>query len=179
MAPSIQIHCVCGGFGFPTGTASTKRVMLMGRALHSEGVPFHVWHLSPSSYSENTRKHGVYRMGSRGNILAHRFGRPANQWVRAFYFIYGCLLLPFRLARLRRDICVYTYYQGDMIDLWVLLVCRLGRPGMLRVVAWEDARRGLWFNRWMYHGVMFHWSTGALPISTLIEERIHKLQRRA
>ena len=178
MPHSLQVHCVCGGFGFPVGTASTKRVMLMGRALHSAGVAFRVWHLGPSSHSENTRRNGV-EDGVSWEYLSPKVRRPANRWVRAFYFVYGCIFLPFRLARLRRDICVYVYYQGNMIDLWALFICRLLNIPVAQECCewWPGTPDETRFIRWMYQNIMFRWSTGALPISKLIEERIKKLAR--
>lgn len=178
MAPLLKIHCVCGGVGFPVGTASTNRIMLMGRALHSAGILFHVWHLGPSAHSENTRRHGV-KDGVSWEYLSPSIQRPGNLWVRMLYFLCGCFLLPFRLARHRRDICVFLFYQGDVIDLWVLLVCRLLHIPVAQECCewWPGTPEETRFIRWMYHSVMFRWSTGGVPISALIEERIHTLAR--
>ncbi len=173
-----RIYCVCGGFGFPIGAASTSRVMLMGRALLSAGVPFHVWHLGPSSFPENTKKSGEYQ-GISWNYLSPSIERPGNKWLRMLYFLWGGMALPFVLLRCRRNACVYLYYQGDAINLWVLMVCRmLGIPVAQECCEWwpgtpKESR----FNRWMYRCIMFRWSAGALPISTLIEKRIREVAR--
>lgn len=178
MMPQRQVHCVCGGFGFPIGTASTKRVMLIGRALHAAGVPFHVWHIGSSSYSENTEKKGRIA-GLSWEYLSPGLQRPPNRWRRVLFFLYGCLLLPIRLAPLRRRICVYLYYQGDLIDAWVLVVCRLlGIPLAQECCEWwPGTAQQTRINHWLYHHLMFHWSSGALAISRLIETRIRTIAR--
>lgn len=178
MRPELIIYCICAGFGFPVGTASTKRIMLLGRALHSVGVPFHVWHIGTSSYPQN-----VDRKGEQGGIsweyLSPVVRRPDNCWLRALCFIWGFSLLPFKLAKHRQYICVYLYSQGDLINLGVLIVCRMLRIPVAQECCewWPGTPDEKPFRRWMYHRIMFRWSRGALPISKLIEERIHNLAR--
>ncbi|MBN2400391.1 MAG: glycosyltransferase family 4 protein [Candidatus Aminicenantes bacterium] len=179
MSQLSRIYCVCGGFGFPVGAASTNRILLMGRALLSAGITFHVWHLGPSSFPENKQKSGEHQ-GISWDYLSPSVKRPENKWLRMFYFLWGCLVLPFVLMRGRRGTCVYLYYQGDAINLWVLVVCRiLGIPVAQECCEWwpgtpNESR----FNRWMYRRIMFRWSDGALPISTLIEKRIREVSRK-
>ena len=171
-----RIHCVCGGFGFPFGTASTKRVMLMGRALHAVGVPFHVWHIGSSSYPENTEKKGTIH-GLSWEYLSPGLKRPQSKWRRLLFFLYGCLLLPIRLAPHRREICVYGYYQGDLINAWILLVCRLLRIPVAQECCewWPGTPEETRYNRWIYQHLMFRWSSGSLAISSLIENRIRAI----
>jgi glycosyltransferase involved in cell wall biosynthesis len=174
-----RVYCVCGGFGFPFGAASTSRVMLMGRALLSVGIPFHVWHLGPSSFPENTQKRGELQ-GITWNYLTPSIRRPENSWLRMFYFLWGCMALPFPLLRHRRDACVYLYYQGDAINLWVLMLCRMLSIPVAQECCewWPGTLKETRFNRWMYQRVMFRWSAGALPISALIEKRIREVSRK-
>lgn len=176
MRSNLQVCCLCGGFGFPYGTASTKRVLLMGKALLAEGVPFHVWHIGPSSFVDNTDKHGVYQ-GITWGYLSPSVRRPDSRWLRMGYFLFGCALLPFRLFRARKRLCVYCYYQGDVLNLWILLVCcLLGIPVIQECCEWWPGTPSeTVLTRWMYSKLMFRWSAGALPISSLIEERIQRI----
>ncbi len=179
MNSSTHIHCVCGGFGFPVGTASTKRIMLMGRALRAAGMSFHVWHLGPSAFPENILKQGEID-GISWEYLSPSIRRPTYRWLRILYYLYGCLLLPLRLAKHRQDMCVYLYYQGDLVDFWVLLICRLLHIPVAQECCewWPGTPNESRLNRWMYHRIMFRWSTGALPISTLIETRIRQVMKK-
>lgn len=153
--------------------------MLIGRALCSAGVLFHVWHIGSSSYPENTSKRGE-QDGITWEYLSPSTNRPKNRLLRILYFIYGCLLLPFRLAPFRRKICVYLYYQGDVINLWALLVCRLLSIPVAQECCewWPNTPEETRYSRWMYHKIMFRWSTGALPISSLIESRVREIARK-
>ena len=91
----------------------------------------------------------------------------------------GCLMLPFRLARFRKVICVYLYNQGDVIDLWTLSVCRILKIPVAQECCewWPGTKSETRFRRWMYNHIMFRLSSGALPISTLIESRIQRVVR--
>lgn len=173
---TIKVHCLCGGFGFPHGTASTKRILLMGRALLSKGIPFHVWHIGPSSFADNTSKHGAFQ-GITWEYLSPSVRRPDNRWLRMGYFLFGSALLPFKLFRKRKGLYVYCYYQGDLLNLWILFVCRLlGTPVIQECCEWWPGTPSeTYLNRWMYNKLMFRWSAGALPISSLIEERIRRI----
>lgn len=178
MIPTLQILCICAGFGFPTGTASAKRVMLMGRACCFAGVPFRVWHIGPSSHTENTQKKGIQN-GVSWEYLSPVVQRPRNILLRALCFFWGCVLLPGKLAGYRKNQCVYLYSQGDLVNFWVLLVCRMLHIPVVQECCewWPGTPDETLFKRWMYSNIMFRWSKGALPISTLIEKRIKILAR--
>jgi glycosyltransferase involved in cell wall biosynthesis len=176
LSPNYEVHCVCGGFGFPHGTASTNRILLIGRALLSAEVPFYVWHIGPSAVGTNSGMGGIHQ-GVRWEFLSPSVRRPASRWLRMVYFFYGCVLLPVRLVSKRRRICVYCYYQGDALNLWILVVCRLlGIPVAQECCEWWPGTADETFiNGLLYSKVMFRWSSGALPISTLIEKRIRQI----
>ncbi|MBV5328705.1 MAG: glycosyltransferase [Chlorobium sp.] len=175
---SFGIYCVCSGFGFPFGTASTKRVRLFGRCLVTCGIPFHVWHIGPSSFGENKQKNGEYE-GLTYEYLSPSVRRPDSVIKRILYYLWGCVLLLFRLIRHRRNSFVYVYSQGDFINLWTLFLCRLIKIPVAQEVCewWPGTPRENFFNGWMYRSVMFRWSNGALPISHEIEARIRVLAK--
>ncbi len=176
MENTKQVHCVCGGFGFPVGTASSNRVMLIGRALYKAGITFHVWHIGPSSYPQNTTRRGML-YGITWEYLSPSTKRPVSRFLRILYFFYGCLLLPCRLIPLRRKIIVFLFSQGDLINIWVLLVCKVLNISVAQECNewWPDTPSKTSFNRWMYSKIMFHMSSGALSISSKIESHIHKI----
>jgi glycosyltransferase involved in cell wall biosynthesis len=175
-----KVVCICGGFGFPVGTASTNRILLMGKALAAAGVPLHVLHLGPSACYANTEPCGNCD-GVSWEYLSPSVKRPAGRWLRLLYFLWGGLLLPLRLFQFRKKAWAYIYYQGCLLGFWALLWCRLLRlPAVQECCEWwpgtgtsADNR----FARWIYEKIMFRWSAGALPISQLIEERLCKLSR--
>jgi glycosyltransferase involved in cell wall biosynthesis len=169
----FSVYCVCSGFGFPFGTASTNRVRLFGRCLVECRIPFHVLHLGPSSFGENKQKYGEHE-GLTFEYLSPSVDRPDLLVKRILYYFWGCALLPFRLFRHRRKIFVYVYSQGDFINFWTLLLCRIMKIPCAQEVCewWPGTPAENFFSRWMYHSIMFRWSKGALPISHEIESRI-------
>jgi len=173
---SFRVYCVCGGFGFPFGTASTKRIRLIGRCLVSTGIPFHVWHIGPSSFDENKQKDGEIE-GLTFEYLSPSVRCPGNFIIRLFYYLWGCILLAFRFFENRQHSVVYVYYQGCFINLWTLVLCRLMKMDAVQECCewWPDTVLGTTFNRWMYLNIMFRWSNGAMPISHEIHERIRSL----
>lgn len=172
----FSVYCVCGGFGFPIGTASTTRVRLIGRALASCGIPFHVWHIGPSSIKDNNKRRGFYD-GLFFEYLSPGVYRPRIAILRALYYVWGMLLLLVRLLQHRLNSVIYVYYQGDLIDLWTLFWCKvLNIPAVQEVCEWwPGTRESNFVADWMYRKIMFSWSTGAMPISQEIEDRIRSL----
>lgn len=175
-AEPFSVYCVCGGFGFPFGTASTKRIRLIGRCLVSSSIPFHVWHLGPSSFEENKNKCGEHG-GLTFEYLSPSVRRPSTFIKRSLYYLWGCILLFFRLLKYRRHSVVYVYYHGDFINIWSLLLCRLMKIPSVQEACewWPGTTYSNFFNGWMYRTVMFRWSNGAMPISHEIEDRIQGL----
>jgi len=167
---------VCGGFGFPYGTASTKRVRLVGKCLVAGGIPFHVLHIGPSSFDKNREKCGEFD-GMTFEYLSPSVSRPAASLARIFFYLWGMLQLPVRLLKHRRDIMLYIYYQGDVIDLWALLLGRLLRIPTVQEACewWPGTDHSNRFVEWSYRRIMFRWSDGAMPISHEIERRIREL----
>lgn len=172
----LSVFCVCGGFGFPYGTASTNRIKLIGRCLASRGIPFHVCHIGPSPFDNNTIKSGKHK-GLTFEYLSPSIRRPKNIIRRVLNFLVGLLLLPSRILKCRRNIVVYVYYQGDFFNLWALFLCRLmGVPAVQEVCEWwpGTAEEKL-YHDWIYKKIMFRLSVGAIPISREIQNRIRAL----
>ncbi|MFZ5570352.1 MAG: glycosyltransferase [Thermodesulfobacteriota bacterium] len=172
----FTVYCVCGGFGFPIGTASAKRITLIGKCLAISGIPFNVLHIGPSSFKENKARKGKFEG------LSFEYLSPSVVWPkwivkRVLYYFWGCMMLPLVLAKHRRNSVVYIYYQGNLINLWVLFLCRAMRipPVQEACEWWPKTENGSVFMEWMYHKIMFKWSRGAMPISHEIEKRIRQL----
>jgi len=170
------VLCICGGFGFPFGTASTKRIRLIGRCLLSTEIPFHVWHIGPSPFEENKHREGEFE-GITFEYISPSVNWPSNKGIRIIYYLWGCIQVFFRLLRDRRKSVVYVYSQGDLINLWTLLLCRLMKIPAVQEVCewWPGTVDGMYFKKWMYRNIMFRWSNGALPISHAIQDRILKI----
>ena len=177
-AESFCVLCVCGGFGFPFGTASTKRIGLIGRCLVSSGIPFSLWHVGPSPFEENKYNSGKYK-GMTFEYLSPSVCWPRKLSARIFFYFWGCIQLCFRLLQRHRHSVVYCYYQGDFINLCTLWLCRLMKIPVVQEACewWPGTAHDTYFIRWMYRNIMFRWSSGAMPISYLIENRIRSLAR--
>jgi glycosyltransferase involved in cell wall biosynthesis len=172
----FKIYCVCGGFGFPRGTASTKRIRLIGKSLISKGLPFHVLHIGPSPFRENTQPRGSFD-GIRFEYLSPSVEWPDVYLIRLLFYLWGSFFLFARLVKYQKNSMVYCYYQGGFMNLWTLLICKLLKIPVVQEVCewWPGTANETFFIKWMYHQVMFRLSDGALPISKLIEDRILSL----
>lgn len=172
----FRVYCVCGGIGFPFGTASTKRIQLIGYCLLSSGLQFHVWHIGPSPFRENVFIDGEFG-GITYEYLSPSMSRPKNSLRRIFFYFWGCVLLGLRLFKYRKHCVVYVYYQGNIINLWALWLCSLMRIPVVQEACewWAGTAYSTFFTRWMYSHIMFRLSNGAMPISHEIEKRIRYL----
>jgi glycosyltransferase involved in cell wall biosynthesis/peptidoglycan/xylan/chitin deacetylase (PgdA/CDA1 family) len=172
-APSgTTIACVCGGYGFPHGTATTQRILLVGQALVEAGCRFTVWHCGPSPMAENTELRGEYR-GIEFEYLGQALHRPRSRWRRLQIYLRAMLELPARIRGLRGHGCVYLYPQG-MLGLYAGALCRLMGVPVVQELGewWEGIKTASWITRLAYRGPLFWFSSGALAISDEIARRV-------
>lgn len=174
----MNVVCICGGFGFPVGVASSKRILLIGRGLVEEGADFEVLHIGPSAIPENTERSGEVG-GVRFKYLSPSVRASKYWWVRVLCYLWGAIALPAALWR-RAPSVVYIYYQGGLMNLWALCCSRI--LGIIAVQEacewWPDTPKKSSINSFLYRYVMFRLSSGALVISPGIAERIHKVSTR-
>jgi poly-beta-1,6-N-acetyl-D-glucosamine N-deacetylase len=183
-----QVICVCGGFGFPQGDASTARITIVGRALQAAGIKFGLLHCGPSPIAVNTRRSGVHEGISFEYTTLLR--RPANKLARMLVYMWGIWGLTVRLSQLwpaRRRTAVYLYVMEGLLNPYVGCLCWiLGLPVVQELCEWSpgdslsiEGRR--WkvascsaFTRWLHRKPMFKLATGVLAISSAIEKRVRE-----
>jgi glycosyltransferase involved in cell wall biosynthesis len=173
----LHVVCVCGGYGFPLGTASAARILTVGTALMQGGMDFSLIHCGPSPAAINTQRKGVYQGIRFDYTTAVR--RPANRAARLLVYFRGVAGLTARLARLRsrrKRTLIYLYIAEGPLLLYAGWLCRLLRlPLVQELCEWapgdpECSR----FNRWLHKKSIFRLATGALVISKLIEDRVRE-----
>lgn len=103
----FRVYCVCGGFGFPFGTASTKRIRLIGRCIVTNGNQFHVLHIGPSSFDENKQKVGEIE-GLTFEYLSPSIRRPSNSIRRVSIICGDAFYSPFAFFSIGGKV-LYTY----------------------------------------------------------------------
>jgi glycosyltransferase involved in cell wall biosynthesis/peptidoglycan/xylan/chitin deacetylase (PgdA/CDA1 family) len=170
-----RVVCVCGGYGFPLGSASSARILMIGKTLLSAGVPFHVIHCGPSPVAVNTARSGVYDGISFEYTTV--LNRPHNRIVRAFIYFHAIAGLTVRLLSLwpqRRRTLIHLYVMMGPLNLYVGWLCRLiGLPVSQELCEWwpgvDVCGR---FTHWLHKRSMFVRATGVLVISTEIERRV-------
>ncbi len=179
-----QVICICGGFGFPYGVGNAPRILNVGKALLKAGVEFSVLHCGPSPIAANKTASGVYE-GIRYEYTTPTMKRPDNALMRFLLYVCCACLLVSRLIALRserRRTTVYIFIQHGPTGLIAAAACKLlGIPVVQEVNEWwpgtgnaEDSR----FTSWLYNGPMFSLATGAIVISSLIEERARAASQR-
>jgi glycosyltransferase involved in cell wall biosynthesis len=172
-----QVICICGGYGFPLGTASAARITIIGKALQEAGFGFRLLHCGPSPVAINTQRSGVYEGISFEYTTCVR--RPESRALRLVVYLWGVFGLTVRLARLwrsRRSVLVYQYVMDGPINLYVGELCHLlGLPIAQDFCEWLPGEPTCSvFNHWLYMKQIFKRATGALVISEAIEQRVRE-----
>lgn len=171
-----QVVCVLRGSGFPHGAADAPRIINVGKALLSTGIRFRVLHCGPSIIDANREASGTYD-GIPYEYTTLTTKRPRALLLRALLYAWGFAVLTIRLLQLlpeRHSTCVYIYIQGGPIGVATAAICQvLGLPIVQEANEWWPETEGCSrFTKWLFKGPMFSLATGALVISTLIEERV-------
>jgi glycosyltransferase involved in cell wall biosynthesis/peptidoglycan/xylan/chitin deacetylase (PgdA/CDA1 family) len=172
-----QVICVCGGYGFPLGSASASRITVVGKALQEAGIRFLLLHCGPSPVVINTQRSGVYEGIPFEYTASVR--RPKNKIARLLVYMWAAAGLAVRLARLgpaRHNTVVYLYVMDGPLCLYTGYLCRwLGLPVVQEFCEWIPGDLDCSpFTRWLYNKLIFNLATGALVISKIIEERVRK-----
>ena len=177
-----QVICVCGGYGFPLGSASASRITTIGKALQAAGVGFLLLHCGPSPVTINTQRSGVYE----GIPFEYTTSvkRPENKLARLLVYLRAALGLLIRLAQFspsRQNTLVYLYVMDGPLCLYSGCLCRLlGFPVVQEFCEWFPGEPSCSaFTRWLHTKPIFKLATGALVISKIIDERVRKLCQEA
>jgi glycosyltransferase involved in cell wall biosynthesis len=171
-----QVVCVLRGSGFPYGAADAPRIINVGKALLSADVRFRVMHCGPSVIAANSEASGTYD-GIPFEYTSLTTKRPRVFLLRALLYAWGFTVLTIRLLQLlpqRHSTCIYVYIQSGPIGVATAAICQvLGLPIVQEVNEWWPKTEGCsQFTKWLFRRPMFSLATGALVISTLIEERV-------
>jgi glycosyltransferase involved in cell wall biosynthesis/peptidoglycan/xylan/chitin deacetylase (PgdA/CDA1 family) len=173
-----RVICVCGGYGFPLGTASAARITIVGKTLQAAGIGFHLLHCGPSPLSINTQRSGVYSGISFEYTTCTR--RPENRLARLLVYVWAVCNLTARLARLRqarRSTLVYLYLQDGLLNLYIGCLCRLlGLAIVQELCEWPIGEPSTCSvcTRFLYRKRIFKLAAGALVISKEIENRVRQ-----
>lgn len=174
---TYQVVCVCGGHGYPRGTATAARITMIGRALRESGIPFRVLHCGPSPAPMNRERSGVYEGIPFQYTTTPR--RPEAKWLHILVYLWAVFELTIRLTRLwpqRRATAIYLYLMDGPVVLYVGILCRiLGLPLVQELCEWwpGDPRCNR-FDHWLHRSPMFKLASGVLVISRAIEERVRE-----
>lgn len=179
---TFEVVCVCFGVGFPHGSATTPRVVLVGKSLLFAGMGFRVIHCGPSPLVINTQTSGVFEGIPFEYTTTLR--RPKNAFLRALVYLWSLFVLTLQLIRLRRQrrrTAVWLYILIGPVNLYLGSLCRfLGLPIVQEMCEWWPGEPTCSrFTRWLYRKRIFKNATGVLAISKLIERRVRDIARSA
>jgi len=169
------VVCVCGGYGYPLGTATAARITMVGRALCDAGISFRLLHCGPSPVGINTRRRGVFEGISFEYMTSVR--RPRSRFLRMLAHMRGVAGLTPRLIAIwprKRSTAVYLYVMDSPLALYVGILCWLLRiPVVQEMCEWFPGDPSCSpFVHWLHRRVLFRFATGVLAISNAIEERV-------
>ena len=170
--------CVCGGDGFPKGSATAVRIMLIGKALLAANFSFELMHCGPSPTNLNQSSSGWYE-GIQFRYTTY-VRRPANWLLRVLSYALAVANLTGRLFWMRATggkPVIYLYVMQGILNLYMGTLCRvLGLPLVQEMCEWWPGERTCSrLTHFLYRsGIVFRNATGVLAISREIEQRIRR-----
>lgn len=174
----LEVVCVCGGYGFPHGISSSRRVLLLGRSFLSRGIPFRLLHCGTDPTCVNKAPRGTYS-GIQYEYTTGVVKRPANPVLRGLVYLWGYLVLAARLYRLRKNprTVVYLFLLRNLAQIYVGLLCRCLNIPVIQDVCewWPGTPQADPLSDWIYESFLPRYSAGAVAISAPIEERLQTI----
>ena len=175
---TLEVVCICGGYGYPCGTASAARITMVGRTLQKAGHRFHLLHCGPSPVDSNHASKGIHE----GIVFEYLtpVRRPKTRVMRFLIYAFGLFRLAGKLIQLRpkwQNTLVYMYAMDGILNLFTARFCRLlDLPIVQELCEWPPGEPSCsFFRRWLYRSAIFKQATGALVISKEIEQRVRKI----
>ena len=173
-----KVNCFCSGITFPNGEATNNRIIMIGKALVSEGIPYKVYINSEG----NRNKMNTAPSGKIGQISYHHFNGSMQiglpKWRRAFnFYLKGFVQTWKKVKELSRDPeqCIYLYSHGSLYNAWVSLLARWhGVKVVQEVNEWTEEVEAKPFVAFIYKKVMFRWAQGAMVISDNISTQVNR-----
>ena len=120
----MQVILITDSTGFPKGTATAKRILMIGRALAEVGVDFSVLTNYFSHGESNDISVGKHK-GIRFRYLHGNIKQGLTKFLKLFFYVKGLIRLLIIISRVnKRDTLVYIYSQGTLFNLYGSLLCK-------------------------------------------------------
>lgn len=173
----MRINLITDLSGFPNGTATAKRINLLGKSLLSSGFVFKVFTNGIQFDPYNTKIEGyvdeIFFEYLHKKYITKKLSKSTKIW---FYLI-GCVNLfgVFRKFDRRNDI-VYSYNHGNLFNVYIILLCKLFKIKLVQEInEWfhNDLNKGL--EKRIMEGPLIKQSNGAIVISDAIKRNVLKI----
>lgn len=162
----LHVVCVCCGFGFPNGLATTQRIKMVGKTLLSPKITYSIYHIGGSAFDNKTAKGCFEGMQYRYWPLSTE--RIKNPFIRKIKNFQGLLAAVFSLVKRSRTECIVIYSWLGVFGNLILKI--FGLSFVIEVNEWWPGRIAA-----VKRSINQLLADGAVVISPLIIERLEKL----
>jgi glycosyltransferase involved in cell wall biosynthesis len=173
----VKIYCICSAVGYPFGTATSKRITMIGKILTTTQFEFQVLHYGTSPYDGNNEARGVYE-----NISFRYFSlikRPNNKIFKNILHLFGIIALSWYLVlrsfRSRENKIVYLYTYEPFINIYFCILSRILRYKVIQEINEWCTERDTKLTYWFFNKPLVKLSNGAIVISHAIQEEVKKI----
>lgn len=173
----MSINLITNLSGYPNGTATAKRIKLIGKAIQASGTVFRVLTNSVYYNELNVESEGMHQNISFQYLHKQIITKSISKYRKVLYFALGCFnLLAMFFKFDRRTDQVYSYNHGELFNVYIILLCRLFRIKLIQEInEWSHNDTNKRFEKYVIEGLLIKYSNAAVVISNEIENKVLKI----
>ncbi|GAB3912977.1 hypothetical protein GCM10028803_56530 [Larkinella knui] len=166
----MNINLITNVTGFPHGTATAKRINMIGKALIDSNNTFSVYTNCLTHNKYNNEPLGIYN-GINFRYLHGSVNLEGRAIRKTFLFIKGIINLVLLLRSLKG--IVYIYAQGNLFNVITTFLCKYyGLTIIEEINEWYHNEPGNNLRKFIVEGPMIKMADGAITISSNINDKV-------
>jgi glycosyltransferase involved in cell wall biosynthesis len=173
----MRVNLITNLSGFPYGTATAKRINLVGKSILNSDIEFHVYTNGIQFDPYNTEVKGTHEGIPFEYLHEKSISKRLNKATKIWFFLIGCvnLLGIFRKFDKRIDI-VYSYNHGNLFNVYIIFLCKLFKIRIVQEInEWFHNDLNKKLEKRIMEGPLVKHCNGAIVISDAIKKNVLKI----
>ena len=169
----MREHLITSITGYPYGTATAKRVNLIGKSIKASGIEFRVLTNYIQHNQFNTNSEGIHQDIYFQYLHKRYINENMSKLRKILYYLLGCFKLIgfFKKFDKKNDI-VYSYNHGNLFNVYIIFLCKLFNIKLVQEInEWYHNDLNRKFEKLVVEGPLVKYSEAAIVISGTIKKK--------
>lgn len=173
----MNVRLITGITSFPSGTATAKRIILLGKSFLESGINYSVYSNGIQYNEFNKEVKGEYENISFEYLHGKIIRKDFSTIKKIVFYIFGCInLIGVFLKFKKNEDVVYSYNHGNLFNVYIIFLCKLFKIKLIQEInEWYHDEPNRKLEKFIMEKVVVEYSDGAVIISSPIERKVKML----